>query len=241
LGKVELGHIWLEGLMGQAHRSADPFLMDGLTQVAEAYSPYVTAQNKRWLSARSIGWGLLSLAALYEAGADDEVRESSRHLLSALHGSAIDEWFVLSHRKKDGAGIVSTWVAAGIVGEGIHRSVQLGLAERVWVARQARFLKRLTEIAWDPLRGLLHSTVVLGVDGIDGPTVSGLCTGEEMLFFALGLLRSGMADGNAELLSTAREVLSAAKERMALPSKKLRGKEVSQLAWLLPRLSECLR
>ena len=241
MGRVELGHVWLEGLLELADRSADPFLRDSLKQMTGAFSDYVTAQNRRRLSSRSIGWGLLSTAALYDAGNTEELRSSARHLLTALSESAVDEWFVLSRRRKDEAGLVSTWVASGIVGEGIHRAVKAGLANRIWSSRHARFVERLADVAWDRRRRQLHSTIILGVDGIDSPEVSGLCTGEEMLFFALGLLRAGSASGNDGLLSTARDVIAAAHDQLDLKNKKLCGKEVSQLAWLLPRLSECLR
>ena len=107
--------------------------------------------------------------------------------------------------------------------------------------RHARFLQQLLQVAWDERNKQLYSTVILNIEGTEKPGRSGLCTGEEMLFFALGLFRASTSSEHGDLIGPAREILRAAAGRLDIHRKKFKGKEVSQLAWVVPRLAECLR
>lgn len=236
LGGVELGHVWLEGPLAAAIDETDGFVWEDLMSVIEGWRDRVDGADVSKMLTRSLGWGLLAaavVAGFTGAPADLSRLDSLREVLTSAPGGD----FFLLERVKDEEHLrrVSTWVSAGIVGEAVWRA---NLVRRHAAAR-SRFIaccRRLAREGWDRREGRLHKTLV--VDERDGSVVdrAGIASGEEMLFFALGLLRARALGGEVELESVAEEVLRLAPDRLRLERKTFRGMEISQLLWLHPRL-----
>ena len=128
---------------------------------------------------------------------------------------------------------VLPWVQGGLLVEAAARldgSGAQGAARR----RVLRGAARLLPAAWSSRPPGLCSSLI--VDAADGEVLakSGAATGEEMLFFALGLLRRAEASSvpvPAEWSLIAKTALA----NLRIDKKRLTGKELSQLMWLRAR------
>ena len=226
LGGVEAGHVWLEGLLAVARRTADPFLLDAAGDLGRAWSNHVRGAALRRWNMRSLAWGVLTSQVVHRHFGDAASAEARDTLVAML-----DEVFA--------PGLPSGRLGAEVETFFIHPWVDLGLTSQV-VARldpspsRERLRQRLrvaygrvTSWAWRS--GTLASSLEIDRGGERLIHAKGSCTGEELLFYALGAARLGLETDVGTMVTRGLATLR-------LRDKTLVGKEVSQILWLWPRL-----
>ncbi len=234
-GVVEVGHLWFEGLLAVAGTTADGFLLEELEKVTEAFCKRQGERIPRRTLMRCLGWGTLAAAALNGWYGDERTErrlEAYRRAFLEAPGAATP--LVEPMRGEAGLFRVSPWVAQGILAPALLRADELAPDSAV-AARVRRMSDELIEEAWEEDTGRLYGRLVVDESGRIVKK-DGASPGEEMLFFAVGLLAAETLTGVKSYGATARRVATQAWSRLRLAGKTYRGMDISQLLWCAARL-----
>ncbi len=234
-GQVELGHCWLEGLQGLADQSGDDELAKGAAAFAKALRLILRKRDPAALNLRSFAWSLLNLAVLTARDDEPRDRELISRFLKTLNAQPAAPYPVFERTSDPPKSwLISTWVAAGILGEALYR---VGVADRNPAAlnRWLEFMSKALERAWKPRDKILASSLIVPLDETRVMASKAACHGEQMLFFAWGLERGADLGGPSEWRQRASEIATAAMEKLRADEKTYCGMELSQLLWLCAR------
>ncbi len=235
-GGWEAGHMWLDGLIAETQATGSPFLWEDSQEVIDSWCRAAPRIARRFLNTRSLAWSMLLAGAI----ADAENRPVATEALGQLNRRLIDAPGVIvplfdSVMDKDGLYRVTPWVVVGILGEALSKSPSAS-GQMGAVARFLRSVDFVYEQGWrGPDLGLAAS-IVIEASGSEPLYVRGQATGEEALFFALGLCRAAQFSNDPKYLAWAKEVCLWAHENLVVGQGRFAGLALSQLLWVFPRL-----
>lgn len=234
-GGVEVGHVWVEGLLHLYHVTADPFLLAGIEEIRRGLLGALARDELP--NPRSVGWGLRALSALFRHFRSRGERAALADLVAGVRKSRLPGGHLCPDPAPPGerSCAVTPWVTAGIVIDGLD-------AARV-VLDDGRIRSLMAEAA-----AALCRDAIEGPDGLCDKIVldrrsgrrlgrRGRASGEEMAFFLVGLAR---ASGSGRLPGAAEGLRAAIVPRLRIRGKEMRGKELSQLLLTVPVLESLL-
>lgn len=237
-GGFESGHMWLAGAMNESILSGDPFLADSLTDLVEKWRGLAPRLLRRKLNTRSVAWSLQFASVACRLGAENECHKILEGLFAKIveaPGASVPLFDSIP--KADDLYQVAPWVAVGILGEALMASPNVPKRNAA-VARFCDSAELILKASWKgPKQGLAKTLTMNVVE--DSPVfVGGRATGEEALFFALGLVRAVQLSGggNRALLKQAKAICIWALDHLTIHKGMFSGMRLSQLLWVYPRL-----
>ena len=232
VGGVEAGHMWLEGAIEEALADGDPFLVEGLLEVVEAWKGGLKRFRADHALCRSLAWSIVLASALARDLHEPDMREGLSKLYFAVSeapGGAVPLFDRLPKRNSDIDGyLVSPWVTIGLLGEALHQAQDAPGLEAAR-ARWRGAVRALAPLVWDERAEWPKARFSYDMDG-ELIRSGGRMEGEEALFLALGLKRLG----EFEELQT--RCIRWGLDHLRVTTKHFNGIELSQLMWLEPRL-----
>ncbi|MFT7619880.1 MAG: hypothetical protein ACI97A_003537 [Planctomycetota bacterium] len=235
-GGIEAGHMWLAGATQESVLGGDPFLAESLEGMIEDWLRVAPRLLRRKLNSRSVAWSLIFAADVFYLGNEEQSRPLINGLFEKInHAPGLTIPLFDAIPKSEGLYQVAPWVAVGILGEAIWHAPPLA-KKKVSTERFIKSVEAILKAAWrGPELGLAKSLIMTEVG--EAPTfIGGKATGEEALFFALGLVRAAQLGGSQELLKPARAVCLWALDHLAIERGAFSGMRLSQLLWVYPRL-----
>ena len=237
-GGLELGHFWWGGLLAELSAAPEPGLWPRMMRLVEDWLQVTKGRILRRANCRSVAWSLLAAAQLQTLMPSSETEIVLDLLLKIVRDApGIEVPLFDSLPKSDGLYKVSPWVNLGILGEALQACPDRPGREaaRNRFHRAARFL---SERCWNDEGKCFKARFIMHPEAAEALSSGGRMTGEEALFFALGLMRARAQTKSslAALEAMARQALLWGLANLKIKEKKFRGKELSQLLWLRPRL-----
>lgn len=203
-GDVELGHMWVDGLLQFYFLSGDPRYCEAALSIGRcmAGQPFDVAGK---LLERSAAWSLMALTALVDAGFTDF--ENAMNRAAALIRKCQSSYgffrFGLAEDDNGSRFSINAWVTAGITVEALYRHYLLTGDVRSCdaVIKAGTWLVRSNAMQRD---GTWCRKVWFNrVEKICIPNESYLCRDGENALIALGLARAGQLSGERYFLKLA--------------------------------------
>ncbi len=235
-GGLEAGHMWLDGVLAETVTGGDPILATHLERLLDDWCRVAPRLSRGRLNTRSLAWSLLFASAVCRAGRKEEGKKVIEGLYRRIidaPGTAVPLFDTIP--ESDNLYRVTPWVSVGILGEALAQAPEAP-GRRGAVSRFLDAVEVITKLSWRGRKlGLISSFSCLGSGG-EALHLNGRASGEEALFFALGLSRAARLGSRTEWTKTAKEVCTWAILNLKVSLGEFSGMKLSQLLWVYPRL-----
>ncbi len=193
-GTVELGHVWLEGLVRFGCLAGDARCLDVAERIAAAIAERAMRRDGRFRLEREYGWVLHALTVAADAWPGDARFDAAAHAVAAslLERTRASGHLAIESLRSGRGYRTTTFVAVGIVAPALARhAMRTGDRRAAAVARRIVRAARLD--GWDPERARLSWSIVTDDSG-RRLAARGSVAGGDMLFVAAGARVAGGAD-----------------------------------------------
>lgn len=231
--RVDLGHVWVEGLLHAAYLSGDPFLREAFEETTAALVRIHEDRGHRITRReRDAAWQLLALAAAHEAFQDSATLRVVRNLeLRVL--DRVDPatgWIRLDDARSGGTlgstWKVTPWVATGIVVPALVRSWRITANPAALAAAEGLVRAVLAEALEPRVAGMRASLTLAGGRVVDR---GGFVRGDWAMFAARGFVDAGIALGDESMIRSGERLAREALEHLTRDSSPLDGRARSRI------------